>query len=51
MFSPKDFVPDSLKSHVVYEFTCAGCGARYISETNRHFNARVNEHLFRYINF
>ena len=51
MFSPKDFVPDPLKSHVVYQFTGAGCGARYIGETNRHFNARVNEHLFRYINF
>ena len=45
MFSPKDFVPDSLKSHVVYQFTCASCGARYIGETNRHFNTR--EHLFR----
>ena len=32
---------------VVYQFTCASCGARYIGETNRHFNTRVNEHLFR----
>ena len=48
MFSPKDFVPDSLKSRVVYQFTCASCGARYIGETNRHFNTRVNEHLFRF---
>ena len=47
MFSPKDFVPDSLKSHVVYQFTCASCGALYIGETNGHFNTRVNEHLFR----
>ena len=47
MFSPKDFIPDSLKSRVVYQFTCASCGARYIGETNRHFNTRVNEHLFR----
>ena len=47
MFSPKDFVPDSLKSHVVYQFTCASCGALCIGETNRHFNTRVNEHLFR----
>ena len=30
MFSPKDFIPDSLKSHVVYQFTCASCGACYI---------------------
>ena len=47
MFSPKDSVPDSLKSRVVYKFICAGRGARYIGETNRHFNTRINEHLFR----
>ena len=47
IFSPKDFIPDSLKSRVVYKFTCAGCGARYVGETNRHFYTRVNEHLFR----
>ena len=46
-FSPKDFIPESLKSRVVYQFTCASCGARYIGETNRHFHTRVNEHLFR----
>ena len=45
MFSPKDFIPDSLKSRVVFQFTCASCRARYIGETNRHFNTRVNEHL------
>ena len=50
MFSPKDFIPDSLKSCVVYQFTCASCGVRYIGETNRHFNTHVNEHLFRYKN-
>ena len=47
MFSPNDCFPDSLKSSVVYQFTCASSGARYIGETNRHFNARVNENLFR----
>ena len=47
IFSPKDFIPESLKSRVVYQFTCASCGARYIGETNRHFHTRVNEHLFR----
>ena len=26
---------------------CASCRARYIGETNRHFNTRGNEHLFR----
>ena len=47
MFKAKDFVPDSLKSRVVYQFTCASCTVRYIGETNRHFNTRINEHLFR----
>ena len=37
----------NFKSRVVYQFTWASCGARYIGETNRHFNTRVNEHLFR----
>ena len=46
IFSHKDFVPDSLKSRVVYQFTCASCGVRYIGENNRHFNTRVNEYLF-----
>ncbi|CAH3030909.1 unnamed protein product, partial [Porites evermanni] len=41
-------VPDSLKSRVDTSFSiCASCGARYIGETNRHFNTRINEHLFR----
>ena len=44
MFSPNDCVRNSLKSSVVYQFTCASCGARYIGETNRHFN--VNADLF-----
>ena len=51
MFNPKEFFPDSLKSRVVYQFTCASCGARYIGETNRHFNARVdkNSHIFKHL--
>ena len=28
-FSPKDFVPDSIKSRVVNQFTCASRGACY----------------------
>ena len=47
IFSPRYYIPDSLQSRVVYKFTCAGCGARYVGETNRHFYTRVNEHLFR----
>ena len=44
-FSFKDSIPDTLKSLVVYQFTCAGCNSRYIGETSRHFATRVKEHL------
>ena len=44
-FSCKDSVPRSLLSHVVYNFSCAGCGVCYVGETTRHFEQRVKEHL------
>ena len=47
MFSTKDFIPVSLKSQVVYKFSCAGCNASYIGETNRHLSTRVNEYLYK----
>ena len=34
-----------LKSSVVYKFTCAGCGSRYVGETSRHLSTRIKEHL------
>ena len=46
MFVVKDAVPHSLRSLVVYKFSCAGCGACYVGETARHFSTRVQEHLF-----
>ena len=51
MLSPNDFVPDSLKSPVVYQFTCASCGARYIGETNRHFNTSLSGQTFPHLCF
>ena len=39
-----DPIPLSLKSLVVYEFTCAGCNSRYIGETSRHLSTRIKEH-------
>ena len=41
------FVPQGLRSHVVYKFTCAGCNASYIGKTTRHtwISSRVCEHL------
>ena len=44
-FSAKDHIPSGLRSRVVYKFSCAGCNACYIGETNRHLSTRVNEHL------
>ena len=36
IFNVKDPVPKSLKSCVVYKFTCPGCNACCIDETNRY---------------
>ena len=40
-----DRVHRSLRSCVVYKFTCAGCNSVYIGETTRHLTTRVREHL------
>ena len=45
LFSNKDKVPNSLKSHVIYLLECEGCKARYIAETNRHLQTKIYEHL------
>jgi len=42
----KDSVPRSLRSCVVYKFTCSGCNSVYVGETCRHISTRVREHLF-----
>ena len=46
-FSTKDKIPVSLRSHVVYKFTCACRNASYVGETARHFDVRVHEHLYK----
>ena len=33
--STKDPTPKNLKSHVIYCFTCPGCGAEYVGKTDR----------------
>ena len=43
-FRFKDRVPRSLKSCLVYKFTCGNCNVTYIGKTFRHFLARVSEH-------
>ena len=45
MFSTKDSISESLKSNVVYKFTCDACKASYIGETTRHISTRISEHL------
>ena len=44
-FSIKDSYPNCFKSNVVYLFTCANCGIRYVGRTHKHFDNRINEHL------
>ena len=44
-FSLKDKIPNSLRSRVVYKFTCNSCNAIYVGQTSRYFDARVKEHL------
>ena len=33
-----------LKSHVVYEIKCNGCGSIYVGQTSRHVTTRITEH-------
>ena len=44
-FSRKDSVISALKSNLVHNFSCAGCNACYIGETERYLSTRINEHL------
>ena len=44
-FGAKDPIPAGLRSRVIYKFSCAGCSACYIGETNTHFATRILEHL------
>ena len=44
-FSFKDKVPLSVRSLVLYRFTCNSCNAVYIGKTRRHYMVRIFEHL------
>ena len=46
LITAKDRVPRSLRSNIVYKFTCAVCNSVYVGETSRHLSTRVGEHLF-----
>ena len=43
-FHVKDSTPFELRSHVVYQYTCAGCNSSYIGQTARHLRHRIAEH-------
>ena len=45
IFTVKDQIPAYHRSHVVYLYSCPGCGAKYIGETTRQLKVRVDEHL------
>ena len=43
-FRFKDFVRETLRSSLIYKFSCGSCTASYIGKTYRHFKVRVSEH-------
>ena len=45
MFLYKDRVPKTLRSSVVYKFTCAQCQSAYVGCTTRHLKKRISEHI------
>ena len=43
-FRFKDKIPETLRSSLIYKFTCGSCNASYIGKTFRHMKVRVSEH-------
>ena len=41
----KDKFPESLKSGVIYKYTCATCNRSYIGSTKRFWEKRLEEHI------
>ena len=37
-------MPENLRAHVIYEFQCPGCKAKYIGKTDRCLGLRLDEH-------
>jgi len=44
-FRFKDVIPKSLRSNLVYKFSCGSCNATYYGKTIRHFKVRASEHI------
>lgn len=45
LFRYKDQLPTTLRSSIVYKYTCPSCKAEYIGSSLRAFKTRVDEHL------
>ena len=45
LFRFKDKLPKCCQSTVVYEFSCASCGASYVGSTLRNLHSRIQQHL------
>ena len=43
-FRFKDSVLGTLRSNLIYKFSCGSCTVSYIGKTYRHFKVRVSEH-------
>ena len=43
-FRFKDTLPKSVRSGLIYEFSCAQCASRYVGSTNRNLYMRAAEH-------
>ena len=43
-FRFKDSVHETLKSNLIYKFSCGSCTGSHIGKTYRHFKVRVSEH-------
>ena len=46
-FTFKDSIPNSLRSYIVYKYTCKSCNEIYIGKTDRHHYVRNCEHFGR----
>ena len=42
-FRLKDFVPETLRSSLIYKISCGSCTASHIGKTYRDFKVRVSE--------
>ena len=43
-FNFKDQISTTMKSNIVYQYSCLQCNATYVGETSRHFYTRISEH-------